>query len=82
MPWIFASGDVEVWRGGAEENILTRMRPCEICKALIRRDCLFLQVEIKEEQFLKMVQKKRQRGCFMETEVKFVKSEFSQFRQG
>lgn len=27
----------EVWRGGAEENLLTRMRPCEMCRALIRR---------------------------------------------
>lgn len=34
--------NAEVWKGGAEENLLTRMRPCEICKSLIRRDCLFL----------------------------------------
>lgn len=49
--------NAEVWKGGAEENLLTRMRPCEICKSLIRRDCLFLLEEIKEECFLKMMHK-------------------------
>lgn len=46
--------NVEVWRGGAEENLLIWMRKCEIFEAMIRRDCLFLCVEIKEEPFLIM----------------------------
>lgn len=46
--------NVEVWGGGAEENLLIWMRRCEIVEAMIRRDCLFQCVEMKEELFLIM----------------------------
>ena len=49
-----------MWRcggGGAEENLLTRRTPCEICKALNRRDSLVLLMEIKQETFVKKKKK-------------------------
>lgn len=63
----FKVGKSRSGRGGAEENLLTRMRPCEIHKDLIWRDCLSLLEEIKEEHFkempkiMEMVSKARER---------------------